>query len=225
MNYTPELALTLPRNVGHFTEVTVVTSMADRDNVRAVTQPLMCNLLATDAFYEGGAAFNKYRAIELALDVIGRKGWLCLLDSDVALPHHLPSFLLEYGKLYGPLRRMAFQEGPLPAMLPDECTWKDYPLWRNTREWPGYCQVFNADDPNLGPPPWHELCWTHAGVADSKFQDKWPGSCKVRLPFEVLHLGPPRVHWYGKGHPLAAERMTRMRQDRQRTGGCDGEKV
>lgn len=59
----------------------------------------------TNAFYDNGAVFNKWAALEEGLDVLGRKGWICLMDADVVWPEKV-TLNLEPGKLYSPLRRM-----------------------------------------------------------------------------------------------------------------------
>lgn len=87
--------------------------------------------------------------------------------------------------------------------LPQESDWSKFPLHRNEKEFAGYSQIFHADDPVLGPLPWHQIDWRHAGGADSFFQDKWPTEKKVRPPFEVLHLGPAAQNWMGRATPLA----------------------
>jgi hypothetical protein len=87
--------------------------------------------------------------------------------------------------------------------IPDENEWRNYPIHRNTAEWAGYSQIFHANDPVLGSPPWHEVDWVHAGGADSMFQRKWPRDRKIRPPFEVLHLGLAGENWMGRATPYA----------------------
>jgi hypothetical protein len=141
------------------------------------------------------------------------------------------------GQLCTPLRRMA--PWPLPSanvitgisksdlpyysvipLLPEEKTWNTYPLHRNVQEWAGYSQIFHADDPVLGPPPWHETNWKTAGSADSFFQQKWPHERKIRPPFHCLHLGPSGVNWCGRvtpyldgSKPPEADQRSKMMQD------------
>jgi hypothetical protein len=101
-----------------------------------------------------------------------------------------------------PVRHSTFyagQEGLLP--FPPEDQWGRWPLHHNSAEWAGYSQIFHADDPVLGSPPWHEINWKHAGGADSFFQAKWPRERKIRPPFQVLHLGQAGVNWCGRVSP------------------------
>jgi hypothetical protein len=124
-----------------------------------------------------------------------------------------PGCGLKKGNLYTPRRRM-WENWPSTekwqgdvrvdpdTMIPDEQFWSRFPLHPQQREWAGYTQIFHASDPVLGPPPWHEVDWKHAGGADSMFQLKWPEERKVRPPFEVLHLGPAGQNWCGRATPL-----------------------
>ena len=47
-------------------------------------------------FYADGAAFNKWKALELALDSYGRRGWLCVMDADVIWPQHGEMSILSF---------------------------------------------------------------------------------------------------------------------------------
>lgn len=230
VNYTDMLAVTLPYNRHHFNQFTIVTSPTDAPNLKEIARKNDARIVSTDLFYADGATFNKWRALEWALDVIGRTGWLCLMDADVLWPKDAnlctcpchsggmihfssccePGHGLSRGKLYTPLRRMwvSAPHNPLPIRstdmmlggirVPGEEHWKEFPVHRNTAEWAGYSQIFHAEDPVLGPAPWHEIDWKHAGGADSFFQMKWPRDRKVRPPFEVLHLGPAGENWFGR---------------------------
>lgn len=221
VDYSDLLALTLPYNRHHFSEVCVVSSFADRDT-RDFCLSMGVKLFLTDSFYERGARFNKWLALEEGLDFFGRDGWLAIMDADVLWPNSLKVFsfvqpgielpderdlrlsldmggraplILKQGQLCSPLRRM---HPTVPLLPPEESTWGQYPLHRNQKEWVGFTQIFHASDPVLGPPPWHQVDWTHAGGADSFFQKKWPQHKKVRPPFEVLHLGPAGTNWCGR---------------------------
>lgn len=210
VDYADLLAVTVPYNRHHFEEVLVVTAQRD-DATRELCRALDVRCLVTNSFYSDGAVFNKWRALEEGLDHYGRRGWLCVMDADVLWPRGAGPLLrplLRPGRLYTPLRRMApwplvELNGRPTGCLPPEETWPSYPLHRNVAEWAGYTQVFHADDPHLGPAPWHETNWRHAGGADSMFQLKWPRGHKVRPPFEVLHLGPAGTNWCGRASPYA----------------------
>ncbi len=194
VDFADILAVTLPYNRHHFDEVMVVTTPTDTA-VHEVADQSNARVFTTNAFYDDDAVFNKWKALEQGLDVFGRNGWLCLMDADVLWPKQLPEFERSIGTLYTPRRRM-MKEIVLP--IPSEQKWLDYPQHPQQVEWAGYSQIFHCDDPHLGASPWHETNWRHAGGADSFFQFKWPNDCKVRPPFEVLHLGEAGRNWCGR---------------------------
>lgn len=251
VDYADLLSITLPYNRHHFSEVMVVTSYNDEDTVR-VAQENAAHIYQTNAFYTDGAVFNKFRALEEGLDVFGRYGWMCIMDADVLWPKHIDwnwpnleicnwnphikiwdgTIGLQEGNLYTPLRRMCEDV----VHVPHEPYWKSYPLHPQQVEWAGYTQIFHAEDPHLPPAPWHQTNWKHAGGADSFFQQLWPTSCKLRPPFECLHLGRAGVNWAGRvtpftdgsQHPDATSRLNTLRnfmKTRRETQSFDSEKI
>lgn len=216
VDYSDLLALTLPHNRHHFAEVLVVTSWAD-----IATQQLAkqhdCTCYATNAFYNRGADFNKWAALEEGLDFFGRRDWLCLLDADVLWPQIIPPQEWRPGCLYTPRRRMFPVIPPTAAEIPPEEIWDRWPVHRNEAEFAGYTQIFHADDPALPPPPWHQIDWKHAGGADSFFQLLWSPLRKIRPLWEVLHLGEAGRNWCGRATAYAdgtAPTEARERQDK-----------
>jgi hypothetical protein len=196
------LAKTLRYNRDNFDEVLIITSHNDI-LTHEVAWNNDVNLYRTDSFWANGAVFNKWVALEEGLDWMGREGWICLLDADIVWPKHAYDSLLRYlrpGFLYCPRRRMCLD---IPDRIPDESTWNTYPLHPQDRELAGYSQIFHASDPALGKPPWHQTDWKHAGGADSFLQAKWRNECKVRTPFEVLHIGPSGENWCGRASRLS----------------------
>lgn len=228
VDYWDFLDITLPFNRKHFETVLVVTTPEDLKS-QATAIHHGAEVYTTNAFYDDGADFNKWKALEEGLDHYGRWGWLTIMDADVLWPTTLPDFPMVKDFLYAPLRRM-FKDLSKPIPFSSE-KWAEYPLHRNMREWAGYSQIFHAEDYHLGDPPWHEVNWKHAGGADSMFQRKWNLNCKVRPPFEVLHLGPGGSNWTGRATPYldgtepaeASERRQRVRkyiqQRRHHKGG------
>lgn len=251
VNYTDLLSITLPYNRHHFEEVYVITDLSTTDcEIGRVCDDSNAKMLTTDLFYDRGATFNKWAALEWGLDQMGRHGWLCIMDADVLWPKDLsisefedvqtgPShwtvlkigeLKLRCGRLCTPRRRMwdgwprlPFEiRGPIgayPTWTPPESEWARFPLHRQDKEFAGYSQIFHADDPVLGPPPWHQTDWKHAGGADSFFQAKWPEAKKVRPPFEVLHLGQSGKNWFGRGaDPRLTDQVWKRRAERRRQG-------
>jgi hypothetical protein len=217
VDYSDILSLTLPYNRHHFDEVMVVTCPEDAAIEIAVKNG--CHVFVTDLFWSKGASFNKWGALEHALDIYGRHGLLCVMDADVFWPRVAPVEVPK-GKLFGPLRRMMPTPPPGCAfsLPPPEEHWGKWPVHRNINEWAGFSQIFWADDFHLGKRPWHEE-WLHAGGGDSFFQAKWPRAEKIRPGWEVLHIGGAGENWFGRStpyldgtrHPKAFERQCQNR--------------
>ena len=240
VDYSDLLRLTLPYNRAHFTEVWIVTSTEDAPHVIPIADASDARVIVTDLFYDRGAEFAKFRAVEHALDVMGRHGWLCHLDADICWPRDALNRIaadgppLDGSTLYGCLRRMLERPQDLALVsrngIPPEGLWRRLRLHPGVTEWAGYTQLYHAEDPTLGNPPWHDTSWRHAGGGDSDFQRKWPANRKRLLPFECLHLGAAGANWFGRSTPLldgsaprpdAAELMQKTRdlwKERQRTG-------
>lgn len=246
VDYADLLSVTLPYNRHHFSDVMVVTSFKDDATVQ-VAASNNAQVYQTNAFYTDGAYFNKFRALEEALDHYGRYDWMCIMDADVLWPKTIdwnfyPEPNVEYLRgqypmfrdcLYTPLRRMCED---LSVGIPHEPYWKSYPLHPQQVEWAGYTQIFHAEDPHLPAVPWHETNWKHAGGADSFFQQCWPKHYKRRPPFECLHLGPAGRNWCGRStpyldgstDPLANHRISSLRNfmtQRKHSKSYDSEKL
>lgn len=193
VDYGDILALTLPYNRHHFKEVMVVTTARDTETINVAEQN-NARVFCTDSFYEGGALFNKWLALELGLDEFGRSGWMCLMDADILWPKDARHPNYEPGNLYSPIRRIC---EPLYPKVPAENLWPYFQEFID-RQWAGYTQIFYSGDPVLPDTPWHAANWIHAGGADSDFQNLWPKENKIRPGWEVLHLGFPYRNWCGR---------------------------
>lgn len=197
VDYWDFLAISLPRTRKHFDRYLIITTESDR-YTREIARQFDCEVLLTDAFYKGGASFNKYLPLEMGLDILGREGWIAIIDADIIWPSHVPSYEMDPDCLYVPNRR--YWETPQQG-IPLEESWSRLP-GKPWEEFAGYSQIFHASSPCLGPPPWHETNWRHAGGGDSFFQLKWPPHKKIRPPFEVLHLGEETRNWCGRATPF-----------------------
>jgi len=221
VDYSDILAVTLPHNQHHFSDILIVTSPAD-----TVTQDI-CKLLGvstfiTDAFYRRNALFNKWLALEEGLDHFGRNGLLCILDSEIVFPSKIDMEYVEHN-LYTPLRRMNHN-----ISIPPEAEWLNFKYSANTTEFSGYTQIFHSTDKHLPPAPWHQLDWKHAGGADTFFQANWPDANKVRPNYEVLHLGEPGANWCGrsdKGRATLEAYMRLRKRIRKSKRTYDNEKL
>jgi hypothetical protein len=187
------LAVTLPNNKSEFEKTLIVTSPTD-ERTKQICRHHQIEYFETDAFYRNGATFNKGLALEEGLDKLGRKGWICIWDSDIVMPN-IQNFLpeLAVGKLYNPRRRIVKDISNWNLAL----NWNQYPI-HGEGEFAGYFQLFSSEDPVLKTTPWYSVDWKHAGGCDSDFQRKWDHSNKIRLDFDVLHLGEDGVNWHGR---------------------------
>lgn len=216
VDYADRLSLTLPWNFVHFQEVLVITSPGDAETEGVVKSVPNARLYRTDAFYRNGADFNKGLAIEEGFDVLGRDGWICHLDADVALPRRMDLPELDPQRLYLCRRRLADTVTVVPA------DWGEYEIQEEELHHPGYFQLFHSDARVLQNRPWYPVDWRHAGGSDTEFNEKWAGRQRVCLPFEVLHLGRPFQNWCGRGGGL---RMAQYWATRRRTRSYEAEKL
>jgi len=199
VEYDDLLAITLPGNAPLFEKILVVTAPHDLKTPQVVASVPNAQLYVTSVFYENDCPFNKAAALEEGFDVLGRDGWLMMLDADIVLPIE--------DDLYGSLtqRPPGAIHGPRRHMVRDPLAYTGQP-WRDWDQWPiypepelaGCCVIFHAADPVLAQRPWLDTRWKHAGGYDSFFQQKWHRSKRLRTDFNVLHLGEDGANWYGR---------------------------
>lgn len=206
VNYSDMLSVSLEFNRPHFKSTLVVTHPHDTDTIDVASRN-GAEVFMTDAFYRRGAVFNKFAAMELGLDYMGREGWIAIMDADILMPRTMKAWTKRPGCLYTPRRRMHLPIPQSVGEVPLERRWRQWKYPMGNEEFAGYCQIFHATDSVLGPAPWHNVNWTWAGGADSFFHQKWNDRNKVRPPFEVLHLGPAFTNWAGRVSPYADGRI------------------
>lgn len=194
VEYDDLLAITLPRNARHLTEIVVVTSPTDRRTQEVVRSVPSARCFITDSFYRDGARFNKGAALEQGFDALGRDGWTLIWDADVLFPDVMPFTNLDPAKLYGARRRILENPG---EWSPKFTSWNRLPLSRETG-WPGFFQLFHGSCARIASRPWYDTTFVHAGGGDAYFQSRWPHDAKGYLPIEVLHLGPRDANWFGR---------------------------
>jgi len=193
VDYSDYLEITLPYNKHHFDEMLIV-STPDDISTHSVCEANGIPFFTTNSFYEDKAFFNKWKALEEGLDVLGRDSWITILDADILIPKHI-DYTFEFGNLYTPWRRMCEN---LSMGVPKEPYWLSFPRHKFKREFSGYYMRFHGSDYHLPNPPWHETNWMHAGGGDMLFAQHWSEAKKIRPNFEVLHLGQAGVNWCGR---------------------------
>jgi hypothetical protein len=134
--------------------------------------------------------------VEQGLDYMGREGWICIMDADIAVPRGRPEWEPRIGNLHTPKRRVL---RTIPNEIPEERKWRINKYLKANEVFNGYFHLFHADDPVLqGRREWHSTDYAWAGGGDTSFQRLWPERNKVRPPFEVLHIGEPFMNWAGR---------------------------
>ena len=198
VNYDDLLKITLIRNMRFMSECLVITSPTDIKTKELASTIPGVRVYETDAFYRYGAKFNKGLAMEEGFDVLGREGWILIWDADCLFPDSLSFENCVPGNLYGTTRKILAN----PKHWHPGFNWAQATPTRDT-SFPGFFQLFYADDPAITERPWYDVTFSHAGGGDGYFQSRWPGERKIRLPYEVLHLGPRDVNWFGRASERA----------------------
>jgi hypothetical protein len=105
VNYDDYLMHTLPSNRRFFTNFYIITDTKNEKTLKPLVDQYDIKLVVTNRFYEGGASFNKGKAINVALKKIS-PGWVCHLDADIILPENFKADNLEEDTIYGLPRKM-----------------------------------------------------------------------------------------------------------------------
>jgi len=201
VEYADFLSATLPRIRAECDRVVVVTNPRDRSTIRVANRHGV-EVHVTDAWTADGAYFNCARAVESAMDVYGRRGWIMLLSADIVVPTGLLDEALTVGRLYSARRRMMDQ---WPTTVPDEASWAEFPYHpKMDVGMSGYLLLWHASDPHLPRrTPWQPVNWRHVGGSDTEFISLWQPDQQTWLTRDVLHLGVDGVDWCGRVQPFA----------------------
>lgn len=201
VNYADILDVTLAYNANRMQSILVVTHGCDKET-QAVCRKHDVDCIATNAMFADGAYFNKYAALEIGLETIGRHGWLGLIDADILLPKVHHNWEKRVGNLYVPRRYVCPRIPIAPDLPPDERKWRRFkPAPKDSLV--GYCSIFHSLDPVLGKAPWHNVTSQWVAGPDREFQCLWAPQNVVRPPIEVLHLGLTGRDWCGRTQPWA----------------------
>jgi len=125
-------------NRSQFDRFLVVTHPEDYETLQVV-QDLDLECLTTETFYDNGAAFNKWAAMQEGLDYVSHDGWTALLDSDVFFPSGWRSQIhLHEDKIFCPRRRSVRRL----RQVPEEKNWKRVRQVAN-EPFAGYSLIFH----------------------------------------------------------------------------------
>ena len=201
VDYHDILSMTLPVTASMFDSILIVTSKKDIQTQQLVDKFDNVECHATDVFYENECAFNKGAAIEESFDVAGREGWFLILDADIVLPSNIgiPEDR-DTNTIYGVGRKQLFNIKDYESgVYADHTSWTMLRSIKDPDKAPGFFQLFHASSTSLCDKPWYPTDWRHAGGCDSFFERKWPTHKRKKLSsFEVLHIGPLGLNWYGR---------------------------
>jgi hypothetical protein len=214
VNYADFLAITLPRNKGHFDDYVVVTTAEDRET-RELCEAQGVRCVLTERLGHNGARFNKGCALNDGFAALARRDWVVILDADIVLPNvareEIERHATDLRVLFSAKRRIA------PTMS----------LWRRHEAQPdrvplvethddrrgflqlgpgatGYFVLFHAQSPPIsGRWPWCSESFPDASEIDVEFARRW-GRYRDWLPFGVVHLGSIRTNWSGRVTPQFA---------------------
>lgn len=193
--YAKTLSICLPKNMRHLSECLVITSPGDHAVKEVVASVPGARVFETTGFTEFGAHFNKGLSVERGFMELGRHGNLLVHDADIMFPDVMPLDRYKPGQIHGCSRRVLDD----PAQWTEDLDWSALPSMRYLCPH-GFFQLFHADDPYIARQrPWYDPTFSHAGGSDDAFLKLWPDKRHVRLPFDVLHLGPAGVNWFGTG--------------------------
>lgn len=92
VQYSDILSHTAPRIRPLFDRWIIVTT-PDDEGTREVCRKHNIDCIFTDTFYEGGDEFNKAKGINLGLERLNKRDWVCHIDADIVLPPDTRQFL------------------------------------------------------------------------------------------------------------------------------------
>jgi hypothetical protein len=205
--YAKYLLETLPLWAKTLDSLTIVT---DAETVETLASAAMSyirvRLVTTDVFRRYGAFFNKGAALDVGYAAMRPRYTVLHFDADVVPPENwrdLASTHFRSGIVQGAFR---VHEDGRPV--------KD-------SHWPyGFFQMWDSGDLRLRQWPLFDVHHAHAGNYDMNFLELWPVPSRVKMPFNVRHLGEPRRNWFGVGtdaDEVEQEKQRRM-DEIHRTG-------
>lgn len=212
VDYADYLHHSIDRWASKLASLTVVTSPTDQETAELHRRYSNVICHPTDAFYRGGAAFNKGAAMEEARLEMPWRDWALFFDSDIIPPDDWLRIVSDAtpisGHMYSGWRHQCDdpyrQDLPWPRILGDGVG-------------VGYFQLFHTSDPHLHCEPGQPLIethWNHAGNYDNGFMHRWPNDRRHIVPgLNLLHLGE-RDNWFGRGKRKEFEAMLEGRKKR-----------
>jgi len=191
VNYADRLAETLPKNIGLFDELVVVTTEED-EMTQAIARQHGAKLVISNRCFDDDHSFNKGRMLNEGLAGLKDPDWVILTDADITLNPKTREYVFGHSLNPGVLYFTQRQDRTAVA----------HQLISTNSEPNGYFQLFNpkarAIREKWPRPICEEFC--SAGSVDSWFWQQWPRDKIVFVPeLGVEHIASARLgeNWNG----------------------------
>ena len=228
VNYADLLKCILP-NRRHFDHWLVVTHQRDKETI-AFCKRENIDYICSKLLYQGGATFNKAKALNEGIDALKQREWVAVIDSDIYLPddfrERLNAQQLNWRCLYGLEGRRVCLDYAEFEILRHNQPWNA--LWYSTAIL-GYFHLFHLSQTRSRYP---EGTSSDASTYDMVYSESFPESLRNKIPIPCLHLGPVKENWQGrksrkfvaKGKRRSAQSVgvDTLLQDLDATGNCRG---
>jgi hypothetical protein len=192
VNFSGQLAETLPRNIGLFDQFVVVTT-SDDQATQDVAKTHGADLVISDRCYDNDHSFNKGRMLNDGLATLKNPDWVIMTDADIVLNPNTREFVMSHSLNPGCLHFTKRHDRGGAAS----------PFGQANMAPCGYFQLFNPKAKAIRghwPKPLGEN-FCSAGGVDDLFWQQWPRDKLVFLPdLEVEHIpdGGFGQNWNGK---------------------------
>lgn len=198
VNYNDYLLVSLNNNRKYIDKITVVTSSEDF-MCQKICEMYKVKCVITDIMYEGGAKFNKGKAINEGIKSIENPDWILLMDSDIVIPEELIKVIngtkLDINYLYGTSRIMCEGYERYKDYRNGNVSLYDLGKTENSAGY-GFFQLFNIKSPNIDRMNPFPTVSDDASWSDLIFRDKFTKRGKIEYP--VIHLGESYINWFGR---------------------------
>lgn len=218
VNYSDMLKHTLPLNREVFGVIRVVTCESDTDTIKVCEDNNITPIITGRWSIKGQEVpvknivtaspqiFNKGAGLNAALNKID--GWVCLVDADIIVTHHLNKLINQFVNRIG-YDNLLMGTNRVDCPNPDEL--RKYvddreikSRWNRVRTSPGigYFQLFNTNANVLDRDKVYPEHYSYAGGCDVYFRKQF--SRVVNLVEPVIHLyhGEHKQNWCGRTTPV-----------------------
>lgn len=196
VGYGDDLAETLPRNIGLFDEMAVVTSSED-ERTQALAKEHGATLVISDRCFEDEHAFNKGRMLNDGVAALKDPDWIVFTDADIILAPQTRELFFAHSWNPGCLYFTGRKDRTPVAGQNDKVNMEPN----------GYFQLFHPKATAIRERWPKLLCeeFCSAGGVDSWFWQQWRRDNLIAIPdFAVEHLSSRTLgqNWNGM-HPRA----------------------